>query len=49
MAVGAALLQVFNEGLELGIPPEAFNYIWGLVIAYLAVEGAADVVARAKG
>jgi len=49
MAVGTALLHLLNEGLEWGIPQDVWQYIWGLVIAYLAVEGAADVVSRAKG
>jgi len=48
LTVGTALFTVVSEGLGWGISPETWNWVWGIVIAYLAVEGTADIVTRAK-
>ncbi len=48
ISIGAALLTILNTGLDLNIPPETFNYIWGIVIAYLAVEGGIDLARVVK-
>ena len=47
-AVSAAVLIVLNEGLGLGIDPDAYGYIMGIVITYLASQGIIDVVKTSK-
>lgn len=47
MAVATALLIVFNEGLDLGIPPDAYGWFVGVVIAWILGESYVD--GRAAG
>jgi len=42
VAVFSALFIILNEGLGLGVPQEAYGYITGIVIAYIAAQGAVD-------
>jgi len=48
LAFVSGLLIVLNEGFGLGIDPEAYNYIAGLAIAYIAAEGTADAIRARK-
>lgn len=42
MAVAAALLIVLNEGLGLGIPPDAYGWFVGVVVAWILGESYVD-------
>ena len=44
LSLSTALLIVLNEGLGLGIDPEAYKWICGVIIAYIAAEGAKDAI-----
>lgn len=42
MSVATALLIIFNEGLGLGIPPDVYGWIVGVVIAWIVGESYID-------
>ena len=44
LALSTALLIVLNEGLGLGIDPEAYKWIVSVVIAYVSAEGLKDAI-----
>ncbi len=44
LAIANALFIILNEGLELGIPVQAYGWITGAIISYILAEGARDVV-----
>lgn len=48
MAVAAAMLIVVNEGLEMGIPPDAYGWFAGVVISYIVGESFIDASAAKK-
>ena len=48
LTLGTALFMVMTEGLGWQISAQTWNWVWGLILAYLGVEGAADIVSRAK-
>ena len=43
LALSGAVLIVLNEGLGLGIDVEAYGYIVGVIVAYIAGEAVVDV------
>ena len=47
MAIAGALIVVFNEGLDLGIPEDTYWGLVALVLGYVFGEAVVDV-ARAK-
>lgn len=47
LALSGAVLIVLNEGLGLGIDVDAYKYIVGVIMAYVAGESVVDV-ARSK-
>lgn len=47
MALAGAVFVVLNEGLDLGVPEEVYNYLVGIIIAYIVGEAVVDV-ARAR-
>lgn len=48
MAVAAALLIVLNEGLEMGIPTDAYGWLVGVVISYIVGESFIDASVAKK-
>lgn len=42
MAFFTALLIILNEGLGLGVDPDAYAWIVGVVVAYIAGESIVD-------
>ena len=42
MALATALLMILNEGLDLGIPADAYGWIVGVVIAWILGESYID-------
>lgn len=48
MAVATALLIVLNEGLDLGIPADAYAWFVGVVISYIIGESYIDGKAAGK-
>lgn len=48
MAVATALLIVLNEGLDLGIPADAYGWFVGVVISYIIGESYIDGKAAGK-
>ena len=48
MAVVGAVLLVLNEGLDLGINPEAILAVAGIIIAYVLGQGAVDTARAAR-
>lgn len=44
LSLSTALLIVLNEGLGLGIDPEAYKWIVSVVIAYVSAEGLKDAI-----
>ena len=48
MALATALLMVLNEGLDLGIPPDVYGWIVGVVIAWILGESYVDGKAAGK-
>ena len=48
MAFFGALLIVLNEGLELGIPSEAYGWFSGVIIAWILGESYVDGKAAGK-
>lgn len=49
ITVTSAILLVLNEGLGLEVPTDVIIPFVYLVLGYVFVEGAADVVSRIKG
>lgn len=48
LALAAALLIVLNEGLGLGVDPDAYGWIVGVVTAWLLGESYVDGKAAEK-
>ena len=48
LALSGAVLVVLNEGIGLGINAEAYAYIAGFIITYIAGETAVDVARSNK-
>ena len=49
MAVAAGILVILNDGLGLGIDPEAILAFVGLVVSYILGQGAVDAMAARNG
>lgn len=49
LAVVTALLIIANKGLDLNLPEDAINTIVLIILGYIGVEGAVDVVRAFKG
>lgn len=48
LALGGFAFTVVTVLLELNVSVEQWTAIWGLIVSYIAVEGVADAVTRAK-
>lgn len=48
LSIFGVILQLCNYVFELGIPEETFWGIITFILGFVVVEGAADVVGRAK-
>lgn len=48
MALASAVFIVLNEGLELGVPTEAYSWIVGVVVAWILGESYVDSKAVKK-
>lgn len=48
MALASAIFIVLNEGLELGIPADAYGWLIGVVISYIVGESFIDASAAKK-
>lgn len=42
MAFATALLMILNEGLDLGIPPDVYGWVVGVVVAFILGESYVD-------
>jgi hypothetical protein len=48
VSVSTALLIILNEGLSLGIPPDVYGWIVGVIIAFILGESYIDGKAAGK-
>ena len=48
MAFATALLMILNEGLDLGIPPDVYGSVVGVVVAWILGESYIDGKAAGK-
>ena len=48
MALASAIFIVMNEGLDLGIPPDAYGWLVGVVVAWILGESYVDGKAAGK-
>jgi len=48
MALASAIFIVLNEGLDFGIPPDAYGWLVGVVISYIVGESFIDASAAKK-
>lgn len=49
MAVGAAMLIVLTQGLDISVDETLYNQLLSIVVAYIVGEGAVDVARILKG
>jgi len=47
LALAGTVFVILNEGFGLGVPKDAYNWIAGFIISYIAGESVVDV-ARSK-
>lgn len=48
MALASAIFIVLNEGLDMGIPTDAYGWFVGVVISYIVGESFIDASAAKK-
>ncbi len=48
MALASAIFIVLNEGLEMGIPTDAYGWLVGVVVAWILGESYVDGKAAGK-